>query len=852
MRLFGIRLSVLARFYRWRLREHAVQELLAAAGIAVGVALVFGVLLANTSLTGSTAQLVHGIVGDARLQLAARSADGFDEHIGDRAGAIPGVEHTAPLLRGDVAVVGPTGTRRSMQLVGVTSALAKLGGVQTQDFGPGGLRLSDGLTLPSALAAAIGARPGGPVTVLADGFARRVLVGSVLDATTIGSLADSPVGIALLPVAQSLLRKPGRITQLLIKPKPGTDATVAQQLKVSTGGRLYVGPADAELRALDLTAAPNDQSTTLFAGISAMVGFLLAVNAMLLTIPERRRFIAELRTQGFDPKQVLLILAFEAVVLGVAASIVGIVLGDLLSRTLFERVPAYLAFAFPIGTQRIIHLSTIAIAFGGGVLATVIASLPPALDLRPGRPADAVFQEAADGEPGEGVNARTRTSLGLAGVLLVLGSTVLVLAAPTLTIVAGLTLALATVCFVPAAFAAVTHPLERVGRRIRGRGNMLAVAVMELRATTTRSIALAAVAAIAVYGSVAIEGAHHDLVRGLDRNFGEYLNTADLWITTGGNDLTTDSFDARGLTAAIAGASGVARVRPYQGGLLDVGKRRLWIIARSPADSGMIPPSQLLQGSLDVATRRLRHGGWATVSDVFATGQHLSLGDTFTLPAPSAPLTLRIAAITTNLGWPPGGVILSSGDYRRAWGTADPSALEIDLKRDVAPLVAKQAVEAAISSRPGLRVQTLQERRQQYASLSRQALTSLSQISTLLTIAAALAIAAALSAAIWQRRPRLAALKTQGFDNRQLWRALLLEAAVVLVVGCAVGATLGIYGHALASRYLQMTTGFPAPFSLAGTQLLLTLVGVAGTALFVIALPGWLAAKAPARLSFQE
>lgn len=850
--LLGIRFSVLGRFYLWRLREHGVQEALAAAGIAIGVALVFGVLLANTSLTGSTAQLVHGIVGRARLQLAARSADGFDERIGDAASRIRGVEHAAPLLRGEIAIVGPNGARRSIQLVGVTPALAELGGVQTEDFGRGGLRLSDGLTLPSALASSIGVRPGQSVTVLDDGFASTVVVGSVLDGNTIGSLAQSPVGIALLPVAQSILHMPGRISQLLVEPSPGTDGAVARDLKSFDGGRLYVGPADAELRALDVTAAPNDQSTTLFAGISAMVGILLAVNAMLLTVPERRRFIAELRTQGFDPKQVLLILAFEALLLGVVASSIGILLGDFLSNTLFDRVPAYLAFAFPIGTQRIVHPSIVALAFGGGLLATVLASLPPALDLRRGRPADAIFRDAAEGEPGERVDARTRLALLALGLALVAGSTLLAFVVPTLTIVAGVTLALATLCFIPAAFAAVAAPLENVARHIRGRGNMLAVAVIELRATTTRSIALAAVAAIAVYGSVAIEGAHHDLIGGLDRNFGQYLSTADLWITTGGNDLTTNSFDAHGLAARIEAVPGVARVRPYQGGLLDVGDHRLWIIARSPNDPAMIPASQLLHGDLRVATRHLREGGWATVSDVFAKDHALRVGAPFSLQTPTGALQLRVAAITTNLGWPPGGVILSATDYRRAWATDSPTALQIDLRRGVAPTQAKAAVEAAITSRPGLRVQTLRERQQQYAGLSRQALTSLSQISTLLVVAAALAVAAALSAAIWQRRPRLAALKTQGFDHRQLWRALVLEAAVVLLVGCAVGAVLGIYGHALASRYLQMTTGFPAPFSLAPAQMLFALAGVTGTALAVVAVPGWIAAKVPSRVSFQE
>ena len=129
---------------------------------------------------------------------------------------------------------------------------------------------------------------------------------------------------------------------------------------------------------------------------------------------------------------------------------------------------------------------------------------------------------------------------------------------------------------------------------------------------------------------------------------------------------------------------------------------------------------------------------------------------------------------------------------------------------------------------------------------------SLSQISTLLLIAAALAVASSLSAAIWQRRARLASLKMQGFDYRQLWRSLLLESAIVLSVGCAIGALLGVYGHALASRWLKLTTGFPAPFSLGVPQVLLTFMFVAGIALAVVALPGFLASQIPPRASFQE
>src|SRR4029077_15204358 len=205
------------------------------------------------------------------------------------------------------------------------------------------------------------------------------------------------------------------------------DAQVARELRRIAAGRLSVQPADAELRFLTVTAQPNDQATALFAAISAMVGVLLALNAMLLTIPERRRFVAELSTQGFDPRQVLAILAFEAVLLGTTASLAGLLLGDVLSRTLFDQVPAYLAFAFPIGTQRVITTTTVVLAFGGGLLATFVAALPPALDLRPGRPFDAAFRETGESDAGEAMPARTARAVLAVAVAIVSVSTLTVL-----------------------------------------------------------------------------------------------------------------------------------------------------------------------------------------------------------------------------------------------------------------------------------------------------------------------------------------------------------------------------------------------------------------------------------------
>ncbi len=266
----------------------------------------------------------------------------------------------------------------------------------------------------------------------------------------------------------------------------------------------------------------------------------------------------------------------------------------------------------------------------------------------------------------------------------------------------------------------------------------------------------------------------------------------------------------------------------------------------------MIQPSQLLHGNLERATRLIGGGGWVALSNGIAEERHLKVGDAFTLPTPSGTAHLRVAAITTNVGWPPGAITLSDSDYQRYWQTTDPTALEVNLKPGVTPQAGKRAVKQALSGRPGLLVQTLRERESRYEASARQGIASLTDISTLLFIATSLAIACALSAAIWQRRTRLAALKANGFTSRQLLRALFLESLILIGAGCLDGAIFGIYAHALASRWLEVSIGFPAPFSLGLGLVFLTLALIMAIAIAVIAIPGVLAARTPAHASFEE
>lgn len=845
--ILGVRMGSLAALYGWRLRQRLAQELLAASGIAIGVALVFGVLLANTSITGSAEQLIHQLVGSARLQLAARSAAGIDQHYTEAAGRLPGVQVVAPVLRENATIIGPKG-RQSVQLIGVTPRMVALGSAATQNLGAGALLISGGLGLPAALASTVGARPTQPVTLIAGGRTHVLKVRAVLGSQTVGSVASSPVVIALLPVAQLLAGKPGRVTNVLIKPRPGADRLVSTELRRLAAGLVNVEPADDELRLLGQASRPNAQSTNLFAAISGMIGFLLALNAMLLTVPDRRRFIAELRTQGFDPGQVVLVLGFQALALGAVGSLAGLAIGDLLAHTLFGHIPGYLTFAFPIGSQQIVTTSTILIPVACGMLAALVASLPPLLDLRRDRALDAVLHET--GEAGQSIPRSLTLALGAVGLLMIPFAAVIALAASSLTVVAGAILALAAVCLIPWAFAATISLLQPISERMRG--SMLAVAIIELRATATRSIVLAAVAALAVFGSVTIGGARDDLLAGIDRAIVQYFRTSDIWVVNGDDVFNMNGVAVHGAATAIARVPGVASVRSYQGGLLDVGARRLWLRARPPGDSAMIEASQVVHGDAAHATQLIRRGGWAAISDDFARENHLRVGESVSLPTPGGQIRFGIAATMTNSGWPPGAITINANDYRRYWKTTDASALEVNLKAGADPIAAQRAITAALGTGSGLLARRTAQRITETEASARQGLRSLGQIAKLLLIAGALAIAASLSAVIWQRRTRLAAMKTQGFDHLQLWRSLILESAIVLIIGCADGAVLGIYGHALADRWLRATTGFPAPFAAGGPQVFLTLVIVLGIALAVMALPGFTAAQAPPQAGFQE
>ena len=213
-------------------------------------------------------------------------------------------------------------------------------------------------------------------------------------------------------------------------------------------------------------------------------------------------------------------------------------------------------------------------------------------------------------------------------------------------------------------------------------------------------------------------------------------------------------------------------------------------------------------------------------------------------------MPLRLAATVTNLGWSSGAAVLNADDFRRAWASDDVSALQLVLAPGASPTATETAARRAVDG--GLVVETRAERERRFRTSTRQGLNRLTQIASLVLVAAALALAAAMGGVVWSRRPRLAALKLSGFGDGDVWRALLLESAIVLGIGCSIGALFGLCGQFMLTRWLTDATGFPTSYAPAGWLALATFAGVTLVAVAIAALPGYAAARVSPTASVQQ
>jgi putative ABC transport system permease protein len=834
-----MRLSNIADLYVVRLRARLVlvQELFAMLGIAVGVALLFASQIATASLNGSVRQLTSEVVGQMQLQLEARDPQGFEERLLGEVQRLPGVRAALPVIEAPANLVGPTG-QQAVELIGTEPSLAPHSSPLLRHFSYAQLASQRALALPSQVAQTIGAGPLQIVKLQVGARDIRTLVGTELNAAAIGTLAHSPVAVAPLGYAQTLTGMGGRLDRIFVQAGTGREGEVRAALVRLAAGRLNVEPADFDATLFRIAAAPVNQNESLFSAICAMVGFMFAINAMLLTLHLRQGLVRELRANGATRLDAVKALLFDALVLGGLAALLGLALGDLLSIFLFDSNPGYLSLAFPISSLRIVTWQSAAIAASVGMLAACAGVLTPLREI-------SSRSARLPGPPEHEPLSRSALAALTGGLLCLALTTFILVAAPQSAVLGSVTLVIALVLLLPLLLDALIAAFDRLPRLLGGAAAPLAVAELKSPVTKVRSIAIAATGAIAVFGVVAVQGAHSNLQRGLNRLAHDLTAITAVWVLPPGPQslLATAPFQSNA-AAKLARLPGVRAVGLYRGSFLDYGERRIWVFAPPASASNPIPPSQLVAGSLPIALARLREGGWAILTKAVAADHGLRIGQRFALPTPH-PMTLRIAALITNLGWPPGAVILNPADYVRAWGSASPSAYNVALQPGASPQQVSSEIRAALGPASALSIQTAQQRDETQLAASHQGLSRLTQISTILLIATVLAMSIAMSTLIWQRRPQFARMKAQGYDQGVLWRALLLESGVLLGAGCSIGAVFGIYGQLLLSHALAAVTGFPIVFSASAPIALGTFAFVSAVAVAIVALPGYRAANVP-------
>jgi putative ABC transport system permease protein len=827
-----MRPRLIAYLYSRRLRVHVVQELFAGIGVAIAVALVFGATVISESEAGSAGEVVHALVGSADLQLRARDSRGFQENLLSRVRRTAGVKTAAPLLEQMAVVRSARGTPVAIELLGVDSRLAQLNGLARRfsSIGP----VPGIVAISNASAQAIHRAPstivGRSIAVDLHGRVTQLKVAAVLEPTD-GALSQARVIVLPLRELQQLAGLQGRVTRIIIQSAKGRRVEASRRLLALARGRLIISPADEDLKLLHQALVPSEQANKLFAAISVLLGFLLAFNALLLTVPERRKTIAELRLLGVKASAIIQMVIAEALCLGGLSAAAGLLGGYLLSQSVFHQSSAYLAEAFTVGSNNVVGVAAVIFALVSGMLAVFLAAVLPLLDLR--RRWASGMVDLEQGEPAGVLDRTTQIRLVvIVGVLVALASIAFIVQ-PALALPSVSLLAIATVAAVPLVCAGMSFALRWLNEHTRPHAS-LGVALKLARGITLRSIALAATGTLALFGSVALGGSRSNLMRGIGKFVNGYSADANIWVINPGDNQATMELALGDQPEKIKALPGVSDVQAFHGEFLQWGNRRIWLIARPPGAARRLLEGQVLEGNRSLAPVRLGEGGWIAVSKSIAEARHVNPGDTLTLPTPDGILPLKIAATITNLGWAPGAAIIDAADYMRAWDASRPTALGITLApgADIGQARAKIVRELRGS---GLEAITAQRLAARIDALAGEGLSRIGQIATLLLAASILAIGAAVITAIWQRRTTLAELALAGAKPTQLRRILWIEVGTILVAGCLTGTAGGIYGEVVLQRYLKEINGFPVADIAAGWQslegpllvlIVVTLIGV--------------------------
>ncbi len=150
------------------------------------------------------------------------------------------------------------------------------------------------------------------------------------------------------------------------------DATLPEGAEAVTGARVSQETSDAINEDMKMVSI----MFMIFAGIALFVGSFIIWNTFTMIVTQRSREIALLRAVGATRRQIRKSLLTEALLLGIASSAVGVVLGIGVAKGL-NWLMSVLGFSLPTTSMQIAP-RTIWLSILVGTVVTVVAALVPA------------------------------------------------------------------------------------------------------------------------------------------------------------------------------------------------------------------------------------------------------------------------------------------------------------------------------------------------------------------------------------------------------------------------------------------------------------------------------------------
>jgi putative ABC transport system permease protein len=227
-----------------------------------------------------------------------------------------------------------------------------------------------------------GYKVGDTVAIQADGPIEKLRLSGTIRLAGAAGIGGATMAGFTLPTAQHLFKKEGQLDQIRVAGKPGVSPkALATALRQALPKNVTVrtGQQEADKQASDTAGFISFLRTFLliFGGVALFVGAFVIANSLSITIAQRTREFATLRTLGASRSQIVLSIGVESLVVGVLASLVGLALGLGLAKglsALFDKI----GFTLPKAGM-VVETRTIVASLLVGIVVTLLASLFPAL-----------------------------------------------------------------------------------------------------------------------------------------------------------------------------------------------------------------------------------------------------------------------------------------------------------------------------------------------------------------------------------------------------------------------------------------------------------------------------------------